>query len=489
MKRSKHTLSHYKLLSGNMGQLLPIACVPVLPGDTVQHHTTALTRLSPLNTPVMHPTQVRIHHFYVPNRIVWDGWEEFITGGPDGMDASEIPTFTTTATEKRVTNYLGVPPIEGVEVSELPLRAFNMIYNEYYRDQDVTPERPLGQNDIPRCAWEKDYFTTSRPWTQKGPDVSIPIGQSAPVIGDMSDLPDSNKIPFLEASQGKENFLAGYTGKTVDAIDDIANPGTIHWGQNTGLIADLANAQAVNVNDFRAAFSIQRYQEARARYGSRFTEYLRYLGIRPSDARLQRPEYLGGGQSRVSFSEVLQTAPSDATGGPEEATGIGDMFGHGIAGVRSNRYRKFFEEHGYIISILSVRPKAIYVNGIPREWLKTTKEDFFQKELANLGQQEVYSAEIYAQDKTNILGYQDRYHEYRYHPSNVAGDFRDTLNAWHMGRDLSPGTTLNNSFIICDPDRRIFQVTDEDVDTLWIMVNNHMVARRIVPKRANPRIL
>ena len=165
------------------------------------------------------------------------------------------------------------------------------------------------------------------------------------------------------------------------------------------------------------------------------------------------------------------------------------MYGHGIAGVRSNRFRKFFEEHGYVISFMSIRPKALYLNGIHREWLKTTKEDFFQKELANLGQQEVYQAELFAENTRDIFGYQDRYEEYRRHPSQISNDFTDTLNPYHLGRDLQADVTLNQAFVECNPTDRIFQVKEATADTLWMMINNNTVARRIVPKRANPRIM
>jgi hypothetical protein len=484
MKRYKHTLSNYRVQSGNMGELIPLACVPVLPGDTFQHHTNALVRMAPLNTPVMHPVNVRIHHFFVPNRIVWDEWEEFITGGEDGMSTAEIPTIQTTAEKNTILHRLGIPNIAGVDVSALPVRAFNKIYNEYYRDQHLVTARDEDDITIPRCAWEKDYFTTSRPWTQLGPDVTLPLGDWAPVVAD-----DVNNQMFTIGAprSGAQEFnmlTDGDVGQNKLYLDNV-NPGAS--GNKLGV--NLSSAEAPSVNDFRAAFSLQRYQEARARYGSRFTEYLRYLGIRPSDSRLQRPEWCGGGSTRLSFSEVLQTAPTDATGGPEEATGIGDMFGHGIAGARTNRYRKFFEEHGFVISILSVRPKSIYLNGIPREWLKTAKEDYFQKELVNLGQQEVYQAELYAENSRDVFGFNDRYHEYRTHPSQVLGDMRDLLSSWHLGRDLESNVTLNEAFITCDPSRRIFQIEDETLDTLWIMANNHIVARRLVPKRANPRIL
>lgn len=490
-KRSKHTLSHYRLVTARMGELFPIACVPVLPGDTVQHHTSALVRCAPLNTPVMHPVRVRIHHFFVPNRLTWPvtedgvGWENFITGGPDGNNSVTVPTVNTGTggSKKPLLQYLGVPPTtQNFTVSALPLRAVNLIINEYYRDQDLQPERTLSDNSLPFCAWEKDYFTTCRPWTQKGSDVTIPI--SGEVIGTGQDSPqweDEQGGPlgatFSDFGTGGDEF-----GLHVRQAGD---PGieSVRFQANTPIGAQVISAGA-SVNDFREAFALQRYQEARARYGSRFTEYLRYLGITPSDARLQRPEYLGGGATRLNFSEVLQTTPSDS---PDEA-GVGDLYGHGIAGARTNRYRKFFEEHGYIISMMSVRPKTIYVNGVPREWLKRTKEDFYQRELVNLGQQPVSTREVAWDAEESVFGYQDRYDEYRTHWSQVSQDFRDLLSSWHLGRIIEgEGATLNAQFIQCRADDRIFQV--EGVDNLWIMANHHIVARRLLPKRARPRIL
>lgn len=368
MKRSKHTLSHYRMVTANMGELFPVQCVPVLPGDTMQGSTSALIRVSPLNTPVMHPVTVRTHTFFVPNRIVWDGWEDFITGGNDGQgEGQTLPTSAVISDKKSVTSYLGVPPVTGVPVSLLPVRAANLIYNEYYRDQDLVPEVALDSFALPKIAWEKDYFTTSRPWSQRGPEVTLPLGTSADVktaagIG-------TNVAVYSDAAASLQHLDTSGLAALVDT-----QPGTT----TQALYADLANAASPAVNDFRAAFALQRYQEARARYGARFTEYLRYLGINPSDARLQRPELLGGGTTRLNFSEVLQTAPTTGRGGPGGAElGVGDLYGHGIAGMKTGKWRKFFEEHGYVITMMSIRPKSIYLNGIPREFLKTTKEDFF----------------------------------------------------------------------------------------------------------------
>lgn len=482
MKRSKHTLSHYRMVTANMGDLFPVQCVPVLPGDTMQGSTSALIRVSPLNTPVMHPVTVRTHTFFCPNRIVMDGWEDFITGGNDGQgEGSVLPTGGNNSDKKSLLSYLGVPPISGVNVNYLPMYAVNKIYNEFYRDQDLVPEKALEDNTIEKIAWEKDYFTTARPWSQRGPEVTLPLGTSAEVktpagIG-------TNLAVYSDAEASLQHIDTSGLAALIDTQPGVSNQ---------ALYADLANAASPAVNDFRAAFALQRYQEARARYGARFTEYLRYLGINPSDARLQRPELLGGGTTRLNFSEVLQTAPTTGRGGPGGAElGVGDLYGHGIAGMKTGKWRKFFEEHGYVITMMSVRPKALYLNGIPREFLKTTKEDFFQKELANLGQQEIFNNEVSADATTGAetFGYQDRYHEYRSHPSQVSQEFRDNLASFHLARNLPPGTTLNQSFVECNPSRDIFQITDEQYDTLWCMVNNHLVARRMVPKRANPRIL
>ena len=483
MRRAKHTLSHYRMVTANMGELIPIACVPVLPGDTFQHSTSVLVRVSPLNTPVMHPVRIRVHHWFVPNRILWPeseggGWESFITGGKDGVDQQTIPQVNSVSDSvKRVTEYLGAPKSgQTYQINALPVRGFWRIYNTRYRDQDLVAEVSESEaGPLPVVAWEKDYLTTARPWSQKGPAVTLPLGTSAPVT-------------VTGGSQGVAPGVLGQTSQSLHALDStgattLLGPSGLPSGSE--MFADLANAKAPSVNDFRAAFSIQRYQEARARYGSRFTEYLRYLGITPSDARLQEPEYLGGGTARLNFSEVLQTTPAAQAG----QAGVGDLYGHGIAGVRSNAYRKFFEEHGYVYTLMSVRPKSIYQNGIDREFLKRTKEDYFQRELANLGQQEVYASEAFANaaNHDRVFGYQDRYDEYRGCRSSVSQDFRDTLNSWHLARELTDNVTLNNSFVNCVPSKRIYQVTT--ADPLWIMANHHIVARRMVPKRANPRII
>lgn len=500
MKRNKFSLSHYKLLSLKPGGLYPMGLVEVLPGDTIQHATSALIRCSPLVAPVMHPVHVRIHHWFVPHRLVWDNWEDFITGGPDGMDASVFPTKTFTANQVAVqtlADYLGLPlnPTQSLTVSALPFRGYALIWNEWYRDQDLETKLTISTaagNDtttnttLQNVDWEKDYFTTARPWTQKGPTVTIPLEGNAPIKG----------IAIQNAQAASAASTAG-TGPT--AAGDIPVGSQVwdgatqtHWiqAQTAGnpnastnrpqIFADLSAVSAADINTLRTAFALQRYEEARARYGSRYTEYLRYLGVRSSDARLQRPEYLGGGRQTIQFSEVVQTG-GDSTGDP---TGLGNLGGHGISAMRSNRYRRFFEEHGYVYSFISVKPRTIYAQGVNRTWLRTSKEEFWQYELQHIGQQEVYNAELYGDTATpkGTFGFQDRYDEYRRQESGVLGQFRTSLlDFWHMARIFSSAPVLNASFVKSNPTNRVF-ADQTGNDTLLVMASHSIQARRMLAR-------
>lgn len=496
MKRNKFSLSHYKLLTGNQGQLLPCGLTEVLPGDTFQHNTSALIRVSPLNAPIMHPVEVSIHHWFVPHRLVWDSWEDFITGGEDGMDASVFPTVTiNNAAVGSLADYYGIPPLvaSNRSVSALPFRGYQLIFQEFYRDQDLITKPTISKASgvdstttmtLQSRAWEKDYFTTCRPWTQKGPEITIPLGTEAPVLG----IAVADTLTYPATNTGKK-----------DAVSDPAQAGNYSaltslyaQGRTAGDVvpwirADLSNATAATINELRLAFALQRYEENRARYGARYTEYLAMLGVRSSDARLSRPEYLGGGKQKLQFSEVLQTSPT--TDGDDEE-GIGNMKGHGIAALRSNKYRRFFEEHGYVHTFISVKPKTMYVQGIPRTFSRTTKEDFFQKELQHIGQQEVYNKELYSAHATpeGIFGYQDRYDEYRRMESSIAGEFRTTQNHWHMARIFSSDPALNAAFINANPTDRVYQAGSTE-HQLLIMANHNLKARRIVASAGHSYIL
>lgn len=474
MKRSKFSLSHTRLLSCDMGELIPCGLVEVLPGDTIQHATSALIRASPLLAPVMHPVHVRIHNWFVPFRLIWSEFEDFITGGPAGTSLPAFPTQSVPGAGSvavgSLLDYLGIPTgtyAVSTSFSALPLRAYNMIWNENYRDQDLETEAPISlasggdgttSQTLRRCAWEKDYFTSARPWEQKGPAITIPLGTSAPVV-----FSESGATPGVRTLR-----------RTGPGVGDPI--GTVQAGTSLAAItavADLTSASAVTVGLLREALALQRFEEARARYGSRYVEYLRYLGVRSSDARLGRPEYLGGVNQTIQFSEVLQTA--------EGAQPVGDLRGHGIAGMRSRRYRRFFEEHGYVMSLMSVRPKTMYQQGLERHWNRRTKEDFFQTELQHIGQQEVLNKEVYAIGAVpdGIFGYQDRYDEYRRNWSSIHGEFRaSTLNFWHFARTFGAAPALNSTFVSCVPTETPFAVPAEDV--IYAMVRHNIQARRLV---------
>jgi len=476
MKRGLFNLSYTKLLSCDLGELIPVGLTEVLPGDSIQQATSALVRCSPLLAPVMHPVHVQIHHWYVPHRLIWDDWEDFITGGPLGTDASVFPTITigggSGAAVGSLADYLGVPTgVNNIEVSALPFRGYALIWNEWYRDQDLQTELVIDTTSgadtttsvlLQNGCWEKDYFTSARPWEQKGPAISIPLGTAAPVTTAAANDVDVSVFSTVAAAYRK-----------LDADATFVARGTTAGVQGDRLYADLTGASAITVNALREAMALQRFEEARARYGSRYTEYLRYLGVNSSDARLQRPEYLGGGKQTIQFSEVLQTA--------EGTQPVGDLRGHGIAAMRSNRYRRFIEEHGYIFSFITVRPKTIYTQGLSKHWNRRFKEDYWQKELQFIGQDTVLNKEIYAAHASpnGIFGYQDRYDEYRRSESMVTGEFRQsTLNFWHFARAFGSSPALNADFVKCVPPETPFAVPSEDV--LYIMARHNIKARRLV---------
>lgn len=498
MKRSKHSLSHYVLSTFDMGNLVPVSNFEVLPGDSIRMSTSCLLRVSPLMTPVMHPVTVRLHHWFCPYRILWDGWEDFITGGPLGTNNTPPPQVLASdlvdgGGMRSLGDYLGIgaPLGQPYGINIFPFRAYNKIFNEFYRDQDLQAELNQDNTLTRNCCWEKDYFTSARPWTQKGPEVTLPLAGTAPIRGlgilDVPDPADTTTLDtdFRETPDVVRNWPFGAGGVGWAASIGMEVTQAEGAGMFPNVYADLSGATATAINDVRRAFALQRYQEARAQYGSRYTEYLRYLGVRSSDSRLQRPEYLGGGRSTIAFSEVLKTGEGDA---PSDDAPIGELRGHGISAQRTRGWTRFFEEHGVVLTLASVRPRTMYVNGIYRGHSRQTKEDYWQKELEQIGQQEVLNKEVYSEHVTpeGIFGYQDRYAEYRHLPSYVCGDFRNTLNDWHLGRIFGSDPALNADFVNCVPTKRVHAVQSEDV--LWGMFSHSIQARRLVGHKTIGRV-
>lgn len=523
MKRHNFNLSHYKAGTMPFGKLVPISCFEVLPGDTVQMASSIFFRLSPMVNPSFSILKARWYHFFVPNRLLWDNWEDFRTGGPDGLDTHTPPTikFNGGVNAGTLSDYLGVPVGFNGAHSLLPYRAYWLIYNEYFRDQDLqNPISAFNTGDetktisdsssdvyhgynLWRYAWEKDYFTTARPWPQKGAEVNVPVNAAS---GSQTITITGNGSPrFKTESWGEDGYaMSGMTanahirpvsGATPTPIDNLGlyQIGTTD-GVNTAvkrldwdspnLKATLTNSSSgignVRLDDLREAFALQRFQEARAMYGSRYTEYLRYLGVKSSDARLQRPEYLGGGRSTIQISEVLQT-------GEDGSNPVGTLRGHGVGAGRSKKFRRFIEEDGFIVSLLSVMPVALYAQGLPKMFSRSVKEDYWTKELQHIGQQEVMTRELYAAaDADTVFGYQNRYDEYRSIQSSVCGQMRPSGvdEDWTMARIFNNEPVLNEDFVYGSPSLRNF--AEQNYDPLYFLASNSVVAKRIMSKTGNP---
>jgi hypothetical protein len=513
-KRAKFNLSNFHNCTFKLGYLYPVNLTEVLPGDSVQLSTSVFLRLAPMVVPVMHPVYMHLSNFFVPSRILWNGFEDFITGGPDGTDTSVLPKVTLNVTNSPVgslADAFGIPvqmlkDAKTFSVNSLPFIAYYMIWNEYFRDQDLNEAINLSTITgapsslfLLRPSWAKDYFTTARPWPQKGPDVSVPVNLTAagePSISATTTISPSGIPTFQRNYVGIGNAVPGSLRYSiVDGGTIINNESTLQdsvtWldpalAAQTTINYSSGNPElgSVNINDLREAFALQRFEEHRSMFGSRYEDLLRYLGVRPQDARLQLPEYLGGFSAPVQFSEVLQTS-SDA-----ERSGVGDMYGHGIGATKGRRIRRFIPEHGYIMSLLTVRPIPVYSQGLERLWSKENRFDFWQKEYEHIGQQEIRNSEVYAdgdtaQDKATF-GYQNRYDEYRRGVNIITGEFRTNQDYWTMARIFASRPTLNGDFVTCMPTDRIFQVNEQNSDQCYAMVKNNIITKRLVSKNGNP---
>jgi len=452
-------------------------------GDTFVHATSALLRAATLVTPVMHPVDVRIHHWYVPNRIIWDDWDDFITGQNDELT---VPTLDSDSSWTPLWDNLGVPDGAG-SVSALPIRAYNKIWNEFYRDQDIQTKLDEETNvAIQRVNWGKDYFTTARPDPQQGSAISIPFepGALAPVRGiGIRTATAADSADTYRSTEASDDMLPGDDHMRIDSnelgvrVEDGTQP--IGTGNRPQIFADLGEVSGggIDINEFRQAMALQRHLEARNRYGSRIQDYLNYHGVRPRDGRLDIPEYLGGGKATIAFSEVLATAEG-------ESTHVGDQAGHGISAMRSRRYGRFFPESGWVISLMSVRPKGMYADQLHRQWLRSVKDDFWQREYEAFGPQAVLTKEVFGNHPTatDVFGYQGRFDEYRRHPSYVTGQFRTLDDDWHLARFFESAPALNNDFITCIPSDRIY--ADVSEPECRAMISHSIRAKRLVHKRA-----
>lgn len=471
IERSSFNRSHGLKTTFNSGYLVPIFIDEVLPGDTFRLRPTLFARLATPIVPIMDNLFLETFFFFVPNRLVWDNWQKMNGEQENPGDSTDylVPMITAPSGGYQVGSifdYAGLPTgVGGFEHSALPFRGINLIFNTWFRDENLQNSLPVPKGDsdthtnynLFRRGKRHDYFTSALPWPSKdGIGVEVPLGTVAPVKGlkaasDGGYYPVSwnNRLTNVSVGSGSDNYKApAGEGSNVWTYFGL-NDNTVFENGPEGVYADLSNASAATINTLRQAFQIQRLFERDARSGTRYTEILRsHFGVISPDARLQRPEYLGGSSTRINVSPVAQTSSSDST------TPQGNLSAFGVAGDSFGAVNKSFTEHGYIIGFVNVRADLTYQQGLNRMWSRQTRFDFYWPSLAHLGEQTILNKEIYCQGNESdegVFGYQERYAEYRYKPSQITGQFRSTfaqsLDSWHLSQKFDNLPVLNDEFI------------------------------------------
>lgn len=470
-----HDLSTEKDFSGNMGKLIPTHWRICYPGDVVRERAEYFVRVSPLLAPIISKVMIKAESFFVPTDIVWTGAQEFYSRGQDGTSTKVIPYRTENSAspwpaEGSLIDYLGMAPKKlaaTFNYNILPIRVYNAIYNWHYADQDLSTMRTISLGDGPdttttdtlasRC-WERDRFTTARLEPQRGDDVLIPSGDPATfdTTGKNVDI-----LVHTEANAGDIRLRYDtITGAPVigPASTFAAGASDLRWGAETGLETEVDFALgAGTIRDLEEAVAIQRFRTRLQTADGSYPDYcLATFGIRAPDIELQKPVLLARSSSPLQISEIVQTSPDDGATDPD--IGVGTLFGHGIATARGHGYKYKVKRHGYIMTIFSVVPKTMYVQGTDKEWWRSTPEDYWDPDLDMIGEEAILAKEINAlqTDSEQVIGYQYRNYCDRSSLNTVAGEMRTTLNFWHQARDFSGDVALNNAFVTCDPTDRIF---------------------------------
>lgn len=526
-KRAVFDLSHEKRLSTKLGRLTPIFISETLPNDTFRVNSEVLLRFAPLLAPIMHQVNVWVHYFFVPNRLLWKDWEAFITNGRLGTETPPVPpngrvTLILGNNEDLLdkgsnADYLGMRPIPdsagaswtGRFIDLMPFAAAYRAWYDYYRDRNYVADNtilPLPSGIMATNAtlqellkpryrdWEHDYFTSALPWTQRGDEVLMPLVGSGDVTYlDNSLVYDSDTDNPVNTDNLLGTDLSFPTGslRYGDANMDATFPARI---ENIDEVS-ITNS-AVSINDLRRATALQTWLERNALAGSRYNEAIwAHFARKTSDARIQQAEYLGGGKVSVKISEVLTTAYSQDAG--DETVPPGNMAGRGISLGSSNRFTYNCEEHGFVVGFMSIMPTSGYMQGTHRMFLqRNTFLDYPFPAFAHLGEQPVYDYEIYSDDvsipanrpEAPIFGYQSRYADWKYIASSAHGDFRDTMDFWHLTREFTSQPVLGATFTNFDTnlEARIFAVSG--VDTCWCYIHNACTVKRSLPYFGTPRL-
>lgn len=489
-KSNTFDLSHELNTSCNMGLLIPVLTCDVVPGDNFRIDCNALVRLQPLVAPMMHRCNIYFHTFFIPNRLLWENWEEWIANTQNPAPPAFPTLIVNNGSYFPLHDYLDVPDpgqtpqVDDEIISAIPFAAYQRVYNEYYRDEnlitEVDSELIDGDNSgnadlvvLRRRAWSRGYLTAALPFAQKGQPVQIPIGS-----------------PTQDVNVYRDSALVG---PTTIATTTGVNPLIVNspGGGATNLLMANTTAltfDATHINDLRLAFRLQEYLEKSARGGTRYIEHIKVMfGVTSSDARLNRPEFISGSMTPISISEVLQTSESNTT--PQ-----GNMAGHGVAvtGGRGGKY--FVEEYGYIMTIMSILPVPAYQQGIPKHFTKTVdRTQYLNPLFAHLGEQQIDNREVMAflatADQNLPFGYIPRFTEYKLMENRVAGQFRNTLNFWTMARIFATSALpvpLNQDFIEADPTFRVFAVTDPLQDHVLVHIGFNIKANRLLPFYGTP---
>lgn len=512
-------LSHDVKMSMQMGKLVPTCVMDVVPGDRFDIQVENMLRFAALISPVMHRVNVSTHYYFVPNRILWRDWEGFITKENEATHPYIELSAGNTISTGSLGDYLGYPTgsvgTGTLQLNAFPLAAYIRIYNDYYRDQNLIDEinelnlgggdnntayLSLAQGSPLTRAWMHDYFTSALPFAQKGDAAILPLGTFSDIDVNLEIQPVPNAGMQVRQADGTlgwpEDRLIGPAingGLQATRYND-SGPSAAYLDPNGNLKADASSleAQAADINSVRRAFRLQEWLERNARGGTRYTEnILSHFGVRSSDARLQRPEYIGGAYQTMTISEVLSTAQtvdsSDATVNP-----VGQMAGHGISYGAGQKFSYRAEEHGFIVGIINVQPVTAYQQGSHRMYNRTDPLDYYWPAFANIGEQPVLNKEIYVDTddatRAGTFGYVPRYSEYKYMNSRVAGDFKSSLDFWHFGRKFDSQPLLNQSFVECVPTDRVFAVADLETDQIYAHVYNKVGAYRLMPKYGVPTI-
>jgi len=453
------------------GYLVPIYCDEVLPGDMHNVKATMFARLATPLFPVMDNLHLDTFFFFVPNRLVWTNWVKFMGEQQNPGDSIDyvVPQITSSAggyAVGSIFDHFGLPTAGQITGSNtvthnaLPLRAYNLIYNEWFRDENLQDSVVVNTGDsgddvsdytLLRRGKRKDYFTGALPWPQKGDAVTLPLGTTAPVFSPYNQYTHLNS---QEGDAGYHNITLNYSPSTSTVFKKTTAVPSVDF--DTNLYADLSAATSATINQLRQSFQIQRLLERDARGGTRYTELLRaHFGVTPQDYRLQRPEYIGGGSTYVNVNPIAQTSATAVSGSD---TPLGNLAAMGTALAQGHGFTYHAQEHGYIIGLVNVRADLTYQQGLPRMWSRETRYDFYFPVFAHLGEQAVLNKEIYVTGTStddDVFGYQERWAEYRYKPSQITGLFRSTsagtIDPWHYSQNFTTLPLLNDEFIVDTP--------------------------------------